>query len=142
MSTEITPLQTAVAGEHAALWVLGVVGAQAPIDSPLREQVTAAYRTHRAQRDHLVARITDLGGTPVPAEPAYTLGDVSAQSAGYAAAHEVEQKAATIYADLVAHTTGADRTWAVTALVECSIRQLRFRGSPEIFPGTSELANS
>lgn len=142
MTTEITPLQTAVAGEHAALWVLGVVGAQAPADSSLREQVTAAYRTHRTQRDHLVARITELGGNAVPAEPAYTLGDVSTQAAGYAAALEVEQKAAAIYADLVTHTTGADRAWAIKALVESSIRQLRFRGSPEIFPGTSELANS
>lgn len=141
MTTELTPLQTAVAAEHAALWVLGVVGAQAPAESSLREQATAAYRVHRTQRDHLVARITALGGTPVPAEPGYTLGDVSAQGAGYAAALEVEQKAAAVYADLVAHTTGADRGWAVTALVACSIRQLWFRGSPEIFPGTSELAN-
>lgn len=141
MTTDLTPLQTAVAGEHAALWVLGVVGAQAPEASTLRERVTTAYRLHRAQRDHLIARITTLGGTPVPAEPGYMLGDVSAQTAGYAAALEVEQKAAAIYADLVAHTTGSDRSWAVTALVECSIRQLWFRGSPEIFPGTSELAN-
>lgn len=141
MSTEITPLQTAVAGEHAALWVLGVIGAQAPADSPLREQAAAAYRVHRAQRDHLVARITGLGGTPVPAEPAYTLADVSSVAAGFAAALDVEQKAATIYADLVAHTTGDDRTWAVTALIESAVRQLRFRGSPEIFPGTGELTN-
>ena len=86
MSTEITPLQSAVAGEHAALWVLSVIGAQAAADSPLREQATAAYRAHRAQRDHLVARITALGGTPVPAEPAYTLADVSSVAAGFAAA--------------------------------------------------------
>lgn len=141
MSSELTPLQSAVAGEHAALWVLGVIGAQAPDESALHERVTTAYRTHRTQRDHLVARITALGGTPVPAEPGYTLGDVSAQAAGYAAALEVEQKAAAVYADLVAHTTGSDRGWAVTALIACSVRQLWFRGSPEIFPGTSELAN-
>lgn len=141
MTTELTPLQSAVAGEHAALWVLGVIGAQAPQDSSLRERVTTAYRAHRTQRDHLVARITALGGTPVPAEPGYALGDVSAQAAGLAAALEVEQNAAAVYADLVAHSTGSDRSWAVTALVECSIRQLWFRGSPEIFPGTTELAN-
>ncbi|MDO7869231.1 ferritin-like domain-containing protein [Nocardioides jiangxiensis] len=141
MSTEITPLQTAVAGEHAAVWVLGVIGAQAPEDSTLRDRVTDAFRVHRSQRDHLVARITALGGVAVPAEPGYTLGDVSSTSAAYAAALEVEQRAAAVYADLVAHATGSDRSWAVTALVECSIRQLRFRGSPEIFPGTSELAN-
>jgi hypothetical protein len=141
MSTDPAALQPVLAGEHAALWVLGVVGAQAARDSSLRDQVTSAYRLHRAQRDHLVARITALGATPVPAEPGYTLGDVSAPAAGFAAALEVEQKAAAIYADLVAHTTGSDRSWAVTALVECSVRQLWFRGSPEIFPGTSELAN-
>lgn len=141
MSTDPTPLQAALAAEHAALWVLGVVGAQAAPDSSLRDQVTSAYRAHRAQHDHLVARVTALGGTPVPAEPGYTLGDVSAPAAGTAAALEVEQKAAVVYADLVAHTTGSDRSWAVTALVECSVRQLWFRGSPEIFPGTSELAN-
>jgi hypothetical protein len=130
-----------VAGEHAALWVLGVVGAQSAHDSRLREQVGTAYRTHRAYRDHLVARITALGGTPVPAEPAYMLGDVSAATAAFAAALDVERKAAAIYADLVAHTEGSDRAWAINALVECAIRQLWFRGSPETYPGTNELTD-
>lgn len=139
MTAEITPLQTAVAGEHAAVWILGVIGAQAAVDSPLRDHVSAAFRTHRTQRDHLIARVTALGGTAVAAQPAYTLGDVTDPDAALAAALEVERKSAVIYADLVAQTTGADRSWAVTALIEGSVRQLWFQGSPEIFPGTNEL---
>ncbi len=141
MTVELTPLQTAVAGEHAAVWVLGVIGAQAAVDSPLRDHVSAAFRAHRATRDQLVARITALGGTAVAAEPAYTLGDVTEPPAAMAAALEVERATAVIYADLVAQSTEADRSWAVTALVEGSVRQLWFQGSPEIFPGTSELTN-
>jgi hypothetical protein len=138
----LEPLQTTLAGEHAAVWVLGVIGAQASEkDQPaLREEVTAAYRAHRARRDQLVARVTALGAAPLPAEAAYALGDVTSADTATAAALTVERRSAVLYADLVATTTGSDRTWAVNALIDSAVRQLRFRGSPETFPGTSELA--
>lgn len=138
----LEPLQTTLAGEHAAVWVLGVIGGQvSDKEQPgLRDDVTAAYRAHRGRRDQLVARITALGATALPAEAAYSLGDVTSADTATAAALTVERRSAVLYADLVASTTESDRTWAVSALIDSAVRQLRFRGSPETFPGTSELA--
>jgi hypothetical protein len=58
-----------------------------------------------------------------------------------AAALMVEQRACSVYADAVSRTSGTDRGWAVNALIDAAVRQLRFRGSPETFPGTDQLTD-
>ena len=66
-------LQTALAAEHAAVYVFGVLGAQTSRSAQpiLFDQLSAAYVAHRAERDRLVRAVRDLGGEPVAAEPAY-----------------------------------------------------------------------
>ena len=140
----VTALQRALAAEHAALHVYGTLGARtsASATPTLFTDITAGYTTHRARRDQLTARLLDRGVEPVAAESAYELPeplDTPAQVTR--AALEVEQSCAETYAWLVGQTSGSDRRWAVTALTQTAVRELTFRGSPEIFPGAGEHAD-
>jgi hypothetical protein len=137
-------LQTTLAGEHAAVWVYGVLGGQASpsADPRLYDDVDAAYRTHRGRRDQLIRTITDHGGEAVASETAYQLpNDASTPARMAACARVTERGCAATYADLVARTTDAQRGWAIRALTDAAVRQLRFRGSPETFPGAGELTD-
>jgi hypothetical protein len=142
-SSDLEALQEVLAGEHGAIWVLGVIGGQVTekTQPALHDQVSSAYRAHRSRRDQLVARITALGATPVAADASYSLGEVDAPPLAMAAALMVEQRACSVYADAVSRTSGTDRGWAVNALIDAAVRQLRFRGSPETFPGTDQLTD-
>lgn len=139
----IDALQTTLAAEHAAVWVYGVLGGQTSRSESgaLYDDIESAYRAHRGRRDQLTRVVAAEGVQPVAAEVGYRLADVSTPSRATAAALRVEQRCAATYADLVARTEGARRAWAVRALTDAAIRQLRFRGSPETFPGAGELAD-
>jgi len=137
-------LQETLAGEHAAVWVYGALGGQTSQGEHPRlfAAVDAAYTTHRSRRDQLIRTITDLGGNPVASEIGYALPeDLGIPARVRATALGIEQRCASTYAALVASSSAAQRSWAITALTDAAVRQLRFRGSPEIFPGAGELAN-
>jgi hypothetical protein len=53
----------------------------------------------------------------------------------------VERSCATTYAYLVASTVADQRRWAIGALNEAAVRELAFRGTPEMFPGAGEYAD-
>jgi hypothetical protein len=140
----VEALQTTLAGEHAAVWVYGVLGGQTSRseDPKLFADVSAAYRIHRGRRDQLIRTVTDHGADPVVSEVGYQLpNDASTPARVVAAARVTEQRCAATYADLVARTTDALRGWAIRALTDAAVRQLRFRGSPETFPGAGELTD-
>lgn len=142
--SEIEPLQTTLAAEHAAVFVLGVLGGRTSRSATpeLFDAVSAAYAAHRARRDQLTREITDRGGSPVAAEPAYEPPrplDTSDQVTR--AALDVERSCAATYSWLVANTAGADRRRAIAALNEAAVRELVFRGTPEMFPGANEYAD-
>lgn len=142
--SDLDALQTTLAAEHAAAWVYGVLGGQVSrsAEPRLAIDIDAAYRTHRGRRDSLVRTITDEGAEPVPSAVAYDLpSDVPTPNRIAATALGVERRCAATYADLVARTVGARRRWAITALTDAAVRQLRFRGSPETFPGAEDLAD-
>jgi hypothetical protein len=131
-------LQTALAAEHAALYVYGALGARtsASATPSLYAEISLSYDTHRARRDQLTVLVRDQGGEPVPAEAAYELPARLDTPAGVtAAALEVERRCEATYAWLVEQTAGRDRRFAVSALTNAAVRTLAFRGSPEIFPG-------
>jgi hypothetical protein len=137
----LSALQTALAAEHAAVYVLGALGGRTSRSaSPdLYAAVSAAYAAHRARRDQLVRTISGAGGEPVASEAAYRLPtrmDTPEQISR--AAREVEHRCARTYAYLVAETTGRQRRWAITALNEAAVRVLVLRGTPEMFPGLDE----
>jgi hypothetical protein len=144
----VAALQTTLAAEHAAVWVLGVVGGRtsASRSKQLYDAVAGAYVAHRSRRDQLSSTIRDLGSDPVASEAAYDLpaaidGPRPTDRQLAAAALEVERRCAATYAFLVAQTAGRERGWAVRALNEAAVRELAFRGTPEMFPGAGEYAD-
>lgn len=135
-------LQTALAAEHAALYLTGVVGGRvsASADPELWATVRAAYTAHRARRDQLTAMVEEAGADPVPAEVGYALPNPARTPAELRAlALDVQQRCAAVYADVVGSTSGPWRRWALTALEDCAVRSLGLGGGPEAFPGAAEL---
>ena len=90
-------------------------------------------------RDPKAERLATLGDTAPPgAAAAYDLpGGLDTAAGVSAAALAVEQTSATGYGDLVAATTGADRSRAIAWLSATAVRQLRFGGTPTDLPGIS-----
>lgn len=142
--TYVDALQTTLAAEHAAVYVFGALGAQTSRSATptLYADVEAAYTDHRSRRDQLVALILDEGEEPVAAEPAYELpADLSAPDRVTRRALQLEKSCAATYAYLVANSPQERRRWAITALTQTAVRELAFRGTPEIFPGSDEYAD-
>ena len=131
-------LQTALAAEHAAVFVYGALGGQtSQSDDPtLYAEVTDAYVTHRGRRDRLIALLEGDGRQPVAAEPGYDLpADLSTPVAIAGRALELERACAETYVFVVASTTAEDRKWAIDALLDTAVRELSFGGKPERLPG-------
>ena len=140
--TPTEALQQTLAGEHAAVYLYGVVGGRVSVSAQpqLWQRVRDAYTAHRAQRDQLVAMVRASGAEPPAAEVSYQLpGPARTPGQLQQVALEVEQRCAAVYADMVGTTAGANRQWALHALVEAAVRQLGFGGDPEPFPGIAEL---
>jgi hypothetical protein len=142
--SDVEALQTTLAAEHAAVYVLGALGGRTSqsADPQLFEAISAAFAAHRVRRDELTAAITDLDAEPVAAEAAYDVpaGLERAQRIARVA-RETEQACATTYAWLVANTVDEMRRWAIKALNETAVRVLTLRGTPEMFPGAGEYAD-
>ena len=138
MSGRADALQTTLAGEHAAVYLYGLLGARTSRSGTpgLYDALRAAHTHHRARRDQLIGLLADEGVSPTPPAVAYATPPGIEHPAGIrAAALAVEQTCTTTYAALVAATVGAERGWAVTALVDASVRSLTFGGTPEPLPG-------
>jgi hypothetical protein len=130
--------QAALAGEYAALYGYGVVGAR--VGAEQRSDARAAYEAHRAQRDALTRTIQGLGARPVAAAPAYALPfPVPDQAAAVRLAAYLEDRIAGSYADLVRTAHGDLRRNAAAALRDAALRAVRWRGSGVAFPGLSRL---
>ena len=142
--TETDVLQEVLADEHAAVYVLGVLGARTSQSSSpdLYSALRAAYDAHRSRRDDLTGRIAADGATPVPAATAYEVPAGLESTDGVTrAALALERACAAVYASAVATTTSDRRAWAVAALNDAAVRELGFRGTPEMFPGAGEYAD-
>lgn len=144
MRSTLEALQTTLAAEYAAVWVFGTLGAQTSesVQPTLFALMTGSYNVHRSRRDQLIRAVRDLGVEPVASAVAYELpNDASTAAKVSAAALQIESNAAAVYADLVASTYGDQRQWAIAALTDAAVRELGFRGTPEILPGMTELAD-
>lgn len=137
--TALTALQATLAGEHAALFVVGYLGAQTSQSaSPdLYGALRDSYETHRARRDDVEGLVRDAGGVPVAAAASYELPEVQLDdpAALAAAALAVEQACGATYGFLVASVTGEQRRWAVDAVLDSALRELALGGRPRDFPG-------
>jgi hypothetical protein len=141
MSAALDALQTALAAEHAALYVYGALGGRTSqsVAPAMFASVSSSYAEHRARRDLLVREIRAEGGTPVASAAAYELPGGLATVDGVArAALDLERSCATTYAWVVANTVGPRRRWAVEVLTHTAVRELVFRGTPEMLPGADE----
>jgi hypothetical protein len=135
-------LQATLAGEHAAVYVYGVVGGRVSQSGQpvLWGRVRSAYTTHRGRRDQLVAMVRAVDAEPVAAETSYDLPNPARTPAQLTRASlEVERRCSAVYADMVGSTWGANRQWAIDALEDAAVRLLGFGGDPEVFPGITEL---
>lgn len=135
-------LQEALAAEHAAVYVYGVVGGRLSVAAfpDTAALVRSAYDAHRGRRDRLRSLIADRGADPVPAAAAYDVA-ASGRSADTltAAAREVEVGCSEVYAQLVSATTGPLRRLAVEALTDTAVRSLELGAEPTAYPGAPEL---
>jgi len=140
--TPLESLQQALAGEHAAVYVYGVLGARVSQskEPTLAAQLTAAYTVHRGRRDQLVALVRTAHGDPVPAALSYRLpNDAGTTDQLRDAALVTEHRCSAVYAQLVGSTSGTDRQWALRALDDSAVRELSFGGRPTPYPGVPEL---
>lgn len=142
--TETDVLQDLLADEHAAVYVLGVLGARTSQSAApeLYAAVRGAYDAHRDRRDELTGLIASTGAVPVASATAYVVPVGLETTDGIAlAALELERAGAAAYAEAVAGTTAERRAWAITALNDAAVRELGLRGTPEMFPGAGEYAD-
>jgi hypothetical protein len=138
--TSVDALNAALAVEHATLYAYGVAGAHAGVKG--QALARSAYAAHRAWRDRLAGLVRDAGGTPVPADAAYTLErPVTDLVSAMALATSLEDGCAVAYEQLVVAAEEAPlRVTAANALVECATRATSWRvlaGDPQplAFPG-------
>jgi hypothetical protein len=135
----LTAVQKALAAEHAAVYGYGVIGAR--VSASRQVEARAAYDAHRARRDTLRRTVSDLGGTPVAAEPAYALPfPVPDSAAAVRLAAELEDRVAAVYADVVRAASDDLRGEAAGWLREAAVRSVRWRGESVAFPGLAERA--
>jgi hypothetical protein len=133
-------LQQALAAEHAAVAVYAYLGAQASQSRQpaLYDSLETTYRAHRGRRDELTVLISGDGAVPTPAAVGYQLPTKVANAREMTdAALLVERRITSTYGQLVESTADAMRRWALVALDEAAVRQLEFRGTPEMFPGST-----
>jgi hypothetical protein len=140
--TPLEALQRTLAGEHAAVYVYGVLGGRvsASAEPALATRITSAYAVHRGRRDQLTGMVRAAKGDPVAAATSYELPTPARTSHELvAAARDLEQRCADVYADAVGSTSQGDRQWAIDALLDAAVRQLSFGARPDRFPGMAEL---
>ncbi len=135
---QVEAMQKTLADEHAALYLYGVLGAHtsASHTPELYASVDAAYVAHRARRDRLTALLAEAGKEPVASEPGYRVpSPVRTDQQIADEGLRLERGAAARYLWLVENSTDDVRALGVAALRNTAVRELSFRGSPEIFPG-------
>lgn len=132
----IAALRTALSGEHAAVYLFAALSTRTT-PGALADSVREAYDFHRAARDVLAERLAALGDSAPPgAAPAYDLPEGLDSAAGVTAAALAAERTSTAgYGDLVAATTGSDRSRTLAWLSATAVRELHFGGKPSDLPG-------
>jgi hypothetical protein len=133
--TQLEALQAALAGEHAAMYGVGVAGSKLTGDR--FEDATETYNQHRRNRDQLSALVVAAGETPVAAEPAYDLPQpVTTAATATSLILVIERRIAAAYGDLVeAAEDAAIRAIGIEKLLAASAAQISWGGAPVAFPG-------
>jgi Domain of unknown function (DUF4439) len=136
--TPVKALQKALAAEHAAVHLYGLLGAQSSKSKQpiLFERLESAYEDHRAARDRLTVLVSAKGADPVASKVDYVVpGPTSTAPQIEAVARTIERRVTRTYGELVGNTSGVDRRWAITALDAAAVREVAFGVAPSDFPG-------
>jgi hypothetical protein len=131
------PLQQALAGEHAAIYGYGVIGAR--LAPQQRRIAVAARNAHRSARDQLARLITSAGGAPVAAQDDYVVDVATANQtrlrndlAG------IEDRLCVLYAELVLSSQEDQRRLGIDQMQATAVRATGWRGSAQVFPGLAD----
>lgn len=138
----VEAVQRVLASEHAAVWVLGSLGAATSMSATpdLFERLAGAHEAHRARRDRLAALLLAQGVEPVQSETAYVVPEeLSSARAVAEAAVRAERAGATAWSFLVASSTGATRRWAARVLASTAVSTVGLGGAAEPLPGAPDL---
>ncbi len=132
---QVEALQAALAGEHAALYGVGVAGGK--LSGARFRDANDTFEVHRDNRDRLSALLVAAGETPVAAQPAYDLPQaVISTATATALVLLIERRIVGVYGDLVeAAEQPAVRAFAIEALLRYATIQLTWGGAPVAFPG-------
>ncbi len=136
--TPVQALQKALAAEHAAVHLYGLLGAQSSKSQQpvLFARLEQTYDAHRDSRDRLTVLVSAKGADPVAAKTDYEPpGPTSTPDQIETVARTLERRITRTYGELVANTSGADRRWAITALDASALREVAFGAAPTNFPG-------
>ena len=136
--TPVQALQKALAAEHAAVFLYGLLGAQSSQSRQpeLFSRLTSAYTAHRAARDELTVLVAARGSDPVASKTDYEVpGATTTPAQIQAVARLVESRVTSTYGELVGNTAGRDRRWAIAAVEASALRELTFGTAPSDFPG-------
>jgi hypothetical protein len=133
--TEKEALQAAIAGEHAALYGVGVAGGK--LNGTQYRAATTLYEQHRKRRDQLADLLVEAGETPAAAEPAYDLPQAVTNAAtAIGLVLVIERRLGAVYGDLVESAEQETvRAMAIQALMSTAQVQLGWGGTPTAFPG-------
>jgi S-adenosylhomocysteine hydrolase len=133
-ASEVAALQTVLAGEHAAVYGYGVVGAHLRGRAFTRAQT--AYDVHRTRRDQLRALLNERAATPVAAAAAYRLPRaVETAADARLLATELEERLAAVWLDAVAALEGELRELAGGVVQDVAVWAAGWRGGSVPFPG-------
>lgn len=138
--SRISTLQSALAAEHAAVYLYGVIGGLVSDQhqAALAKQVDDSYTAHVNRRDRLSEMIQGLGGDPVASAPAYRMpNNGTSMTALRTLARGIETKLLDTYGEVIANTTGSARTWAIGVLEQTARHEVEYGGRPTDFPGFS-----
>ena len=137
----VPPLQVVLAGEHAAIYGYGVVGAQ--LRGRARTRAQAGYDAHRARRDQLSGLLVERDATPVAAAAGYALPrPVTTAADATVLATELEERIAAVWVDAVADLQGELRELAARVVQDAAVRAAAWRGGSVPFPGLPERPES
>ncbi len=130
-------LQGALAAEHAAVWVYGLVGAFVP--DALNGRLNEAATAHQARRDATERILIDAGAPPVPPEPGYlTPEPVTDAASALRLVITAETDVAAAWRSVVERgPADADlRGTALEAMTEAAVRATRWRSTAGATPLT------
>lgn len=135
--TEVDLLQSLLAGEHAAVYGYGVLGAR--LDDALRAAAQAADDAHRARRDELTALLRGRGAQVPVTLAAYDVA-VAGTPAALALAVRLEEGLGVRWRDLVGGTDDAGlRRLGVAGLTATAVRAAQWRAALGVQPPTVAL---